>query len=196
MADELVQIQDNVREIQLCTLFDLRMSTNRLGPDAYDENDNPFELKTTTQNGVGTGRDVSFEMIQEWRQRYWVIAKGRNLKSGFDIDIIYFLDPQMMDGAFKKIEDHMSPDIQLRDKTISLIKKEMNTEETKRLHYLITRGSTLNNPKISWKYVQENGVIIKGNYAKELRRLVKQYPLIKRVRRGTLASYIQEKHET
>jgi hypothetical protein len=176
---EITPVQDSAREDQLASLFNLRKNPNRLGPDAFDEKDNPFELKTTTQNSVGTGRDVSIGMIQGWRQRYWIVAKGLNLKSGFEPEAIYFLDPQMMDKALAKIEEHIKPDIHLGDKALPHLEGKLNTHEIDRLRYLINRGSTLNNPKIPWHYVEENGVQISKDHAKQLRKLVEQHPLKK-----------------
>lgn len=176
---ETVPVQDSVREDQLASLFNLRKNPNRLGPDAFDEKGNPFELKTTTQNSVGTGRDVSIEMIQQWRQRYWIVAKGLNLKSGFEPEAIYFLDPQMIDRALAKIEEHIKPDIQLGDKALPHLDGKVSTREIERLRYLISRGSTLNNPKIPWHYVAENGILISKDHASELRKLVETHPLKK-----------------
>lgn len=175
--EELVPIQDSVRENQLISLFKLRPNPNRLGPDAYDENEHPFELKTTTQSGVGTARDVSIDMITEWRRRYWIIAKGINLKSGFKIENIYFLSPSMMDGILTQIENKIKPDITLRDKLSSLLEGECSSQEIERFRYLMSRGATLNNPKIPWHYVEKNGIEIAEDHHKELRKLVKKYPL-------------------
>jgi hypothetical protein len=180
--DEEVEVQDSVRENQLIQMFKLKKAKGRLGADAFDEYQNPFELKTATIKSVGTGRDVSFEMIANWKKRYWIIAKGINLKSGFVIEKIYFLSPSMMEGALKKIEDHMTPDLQLKDKVIGILKKQIpvqfSTDEIERINYLMFRGSTLNNPKIPWHYIESHGILIKKDYPKTLKALVKKYPLV------------------
>lgn len=150
---------------------------NRLGPDATDNFGNPFELKTTTQNSVGTARDVSIEMIAEWKRRYWIIAKGVNLRTGFRIDSIYFLDPTMMNRILTSIEEKIRPDIQLRDKLTPFIHGKCSDEEIERFRYLMSRGATLNNPKIPWSYIVENGIEITNNYPAVLRRLVQQNPI-------------------
>src|SRR2546427_9421042 len=104
-VEEEVQVQDSAREDQLSRLLRLRRMPGRHGHDAEDEFGNRYELKSTTRGGVGTGRDVSQEMIDGWRKRYWICAKGRNLRSGFQINELYFLSPAMMEGWFQQMEE-------------------------------------------------------------------------------------------
>lgn len=65
--EKIVPIQDQAREKQIIALFELMANPKRLGPDAYDENGNPYELKSTTVGSVGTGRDVNPEMIRHYK---------------------------------------------------------------------------------------------------------------------------------
>ncbi|KAF5044154.1 Restriction endonuclease PvuII [anaerobic digester metagenome] len=180
--DEILEIQDNARETLLTTLFHLRRSESRLGADAFDELGNPFELKTTTVSGVGTGRDVSFEMIAQWRKRYWIIGKGQNYRSGFHFEKIFFLSPAMIDGALRRIEDRMRPDIELKNKVLLKIQEcaphQFSREELEKIDYLMARGSTLNNPKIPLTYVEQNGVLIECDHPRRLRELIKKHPLV------------------
>jgi len=175
--EEKLPIQNQAREQQIALMFGLELSLRRLGPDAQDENGNPYELKSTTKGGIGTGRDVSIQMLQEWRRRYWVVGKGVNLVSGFRFDEIYFLSPEMVKGRLNEIEEKIRPDLELCDEVVERLQDHFSDEQLERVSYLMSRGATLNNPKISWKYIQQNGVKIEGNYANRLRELVKQHPL-------------------
>jgi len=176
--EEQVQVQDRTREEMIISLFALEAIESRLGHDALDEHENPFELKSSTKRSCSTGRDVSFEMIQKWRECYWLIARGRNLASGFQVDDIYFFHPSMLEGWFQKIENKLSPDVRLREKVIEILKGKLSQDELERLHYLISRGLTLNNPHIGGPYIEKNGQKIDLNRPKEhLRELIEKYPL-------------------
>jgi hypothetical protein len=175
--EEEVPIQNQVRELQLAALFGLIPTRRRLGVDAHDEHGNEYELKSTTKGGVGTGRDVSIAMLEAWQRRYWIVGKGKNLRSGFVFDELYFLAPAMICDRLTEIADKIKPDLELRDLVVPLLKGRLTETQLERLHYLISRGATLNNPKISWKYIQTKGIKIEGNPRERLRRLIRQYPL-------------------
>ena len=177
--DVLVEVQDNIREMQLRTLFNLRSGgTSRIGHDARDNFDNPFELKTTTKNSVTTARDVGPHTLEKWRGRYWICAKGRNMPAGFVIEEIYFLSPSMMKEWIDSIEARFKPDLELLESVLDILRQsEFETSKEERLEYLVKRGITLNNPKISWHYVKSNGIQITANHARRLRHLVRQNPL-------------------
>jgi hypothetical protein len=153
------------------------LNPERRGSDAHDNAGNAYELKSTTVGSVGTARDVSLEMLRDWRARYWIVAKGENLENGFRIDEIYFLSPKMMEERFTEIERKIRPDLELRDKVVDLLRDPLDSKALGRVTYLMTRGASLNNPKISWGYIQNHGVKIEGNYVERLRELVQQYPL-------------------
>ena len=172
-----VPVQDQAREQLIIKLFGLSPNPERLGPDAFDNDNNPYELKSTTMSGIGTGRDVSLSMLNNWRKRYWLVAKGENLEDGFHPDEIYFLSPNMIEGRLKEIEEKIRPDLELRDTVLDLLNEDLSQNELDQVDYLMSRGATLNNPKISWLYIQENGVQIQGDYIKTLRELVTKYPL-------------------
>lgn len=172
-----VQVQNRAREIQLANLFGLTLNPDRLGPDAYDNAGNAYELKSTTTEYVGTGRDVSVEMLRDWRARYWIVAKGENLETGFRIDEIYFLSPEMMRERLAKIERRIRPDLELRDKVVELLHDHLDEPSLDRVRRLMTRGATLNNPQIPWSYIQKHGVKIEGNHVERLRELVQQHPV-------------------
>ncbi len=150
----------------------------RMGVDALDELGHGFELKSATKSGVTTGRDVGMHTLRRYRTRYWIICKGVNRRSGFEIDECYFLSPEMMEEWISTIERRLEPDLVLLQRVLSLMEQSNFAEEDiNRLDYLVKRGSTLNNPKIQWHYVQSHGMKIEGNPKEALKRLVSQHPL-------------------
>ena len=178
LDDEEVQVQDSAREDQLARLLGLRRMPGRHGHDAEDKTGNRYELKTTTKGGVGTGRDVSQQMIDEWRKRYWICAKGRNLRRGFQIDELFFLSPAMMEEWFQQMEDKFVADRDLRDKVLSATSGAITAVEEQRVRYLLDRGMTYNNPHISWNYVRTHGLSLDPRTGQDqLRAMVERYPL-------------------
>ncbi len=176
--EKTVPIQDQARESQVITLFGLTPNPDRLGPDAFDEMGNPYELKSTTVSGVGTGRDVSLKMIKRWLTRYWLISRGKNFKSGFQIEQVYFLHPDDIAGRLLEIGAQIAPDLKLRNTVLEKLKDEISKEALGRVKYLMSRGATLNNPKISWKYIVTNGTLIDQDHQRRLKKLVKARPII------------------
>jgi HEPN domain-containing protein len=172
-----VKVQNQERELLLAERFGLTPNPERQGADAHDNAGNAYELKSATVGSVGTARDVSLEMLRDWRARYWIVAKGENLDTGFHTDEIYFLSPQMMEEQLTKIEQKIRPDLELRDKVVDLLRDYLDSKDLGHVTYLMTRGASLNNPKIPWGYIQKHGVKIEGNYVERLRELVRQYPL-------------------
>ncbi|MGC9781720.1 MAG: hypothetical protein HZR80_20940 [Candidatus Heimdallarchaeota archaeon] len=189
---EIAEVQDKARENRLVTLFNLKQLKGRLGYDAKDEFDNPYELKTTTKSGVSTARDVQFEMIEKWRNCYWIIAKGVNLRSGYRFDEIYFCHPMILEEWFLKIVNRLRIDVDLREKVLYILRNcddesvKFNPKEIEKVNYLISRGLTLNNPKIPLWLVKKGVKIDKNAAANQLRALIKKYPLTKSVKQRSL----------
>jgi len=177
--DQEVEVQDNKREDQIIRLFGLIKLGGRAGVDAKDEFGHLFEIKSTTKPSVGTGRDVSVEMLNNWRKQFWIIAKGKNYASGFRPEQIYFLSPTMMEAELKRIEDMISPSLELKDKVIRVlthqVPRQFTDEELGKISYLMARGSTKNNPHISWPYIVEHGILIENDHAVTLKRLMLEY---------------------
>ena len=77
MADkEKETVQDQDRESKMIDILGLIGTEQRMGHDAEDKAGNRYELKSTTKDKFGTGRDVSVEMIKKWRELYWIFATG------------------------------------------------------------------------------------------------------------------------
>lgn len=156
-----------------------KSDSGRSGPDAVDTAGNEFELKSATKQGVTTARDVGLHTFDKWRRRYWVVAKGKNRHSGFDIEDIYFLAPSHLEDWMQDLERKIQSDHDLLERVIGLLStRQLGEEDVKRLRYLVRRGATRNNPKIPWHYILSHGVRIErgGDPAAQLKALVEQFP--------------------
>ena len=124
---------------------------------------NIFELKSSTKSSFGTGRDVSIEMMDRWRQRRWIFANGTNYSDGFRIESTYYCSPAMMKGCFDIMSAKFEPDITLRESVLRHIRKILSATQIDMLAYLISRGMTYNNPHIGMKCIKEHGIEIDLN---------------------------------
>lgn len=156
----MVQIQDDVREDMMRKMFGLlESSEGRIGADAVDASGRRFELKSGTKRSVTTARDVGLHTLEKWRGKHWLVGFGA-IKSGqFEFEEVYYLSPNDMEGFCQKISSKISPDLAIWDKAKAYLSScDMNAQEIDRLEYLVNRGYTLNNPKIPYKYILDNGV--------------------------------------
>jgi hypothetical protein len=143
-------VQDDARERQIANYLGLCRTSGRAGPDAHDECGNPFELKSATKTGVTTARDVGPHTITEWRQKYWIVATGVNLESGFRCNAIYVAHPDDLEPRFRKIEQRLQGDWAHCESVLKVARDAHVSEESiKKVEYICSRGITLNNPKIS-----------------------------------------------
>lgn len=174
-----VVVQDNSREILLREMFGLvSPDDNREGIDAVDIMGNPFELKSTTKKSVSTARDVGQRHILKWRRKYWICAKGVNLKRGFRIDETYLLHPSQLNAWFSKLER----DIDADEKFIEYLSTKLEStgivyDDLERFRKIARRGITRNDPNISWNYIQQNGDLVVGCPKTFLMNWVKTHPL-------------------
>lgn len=175
-----VPVQDNQREKDVIELFGLLPGKGRIGVDAWDEFGNPYELKTTSKGGVSTARDLGPRHIDKWSERYWIISRGRNLKSGFQHERIFFLAPVHMTGWYEKLMTGFRADMSLSARIIEAAGSAISTDERMRAERLLYDGMLLNDPNIPWGYVEANGIEIVTNHAETLRELVKQFPILSR----------------
>jgi hypothetical protein len=176
-----VDVQDNKREQALAEILGLQTTGKRSGFDAYDEVGNPFELKTTSMNDVGTGRDIGRSFIDKLRREYFVAAKS-SLEPGEwkPSEIIVCHPSDLEEWIEAKLGSRLSADESLMSKVIEKVSKAFKKEEIERIEYLIKRGMTYNNPKISWDYLIKNGTKLSlTNTAQELKKFVNSRPLPK-----------------
>lgn len=176
-----VDVQDNKREQALAEILGLQTTGKRSGYDAYDEFGNPYELKTTSKNDVGTGRDIGRSFIEKLRSEYFVAAKSSLEPGEWKPSEIIVCHPDDLEGWIEaKLRSRLSADESLMSRVIEKISKVFKKEEIERIEYLITRGMTYNNPKISWDYLIKNGTQLGlTNAAQELKKFVNSRPLPK-----------------
>lgn len=150
-----VQVQDSVGEEALRRLLKLegpppddRMSSW----DGRDEHGNTYQLKTTTTGQVTTARDVGLHTIAIWRTELWIVAMGVRSENDFTPIDMRFLRPAWLQSRFVELEAKVRRDLELKKLVVdNLTPGALSDEQMKRLVYLLDRGSTLNNPKLSWK---------------------------------------------
>lgn len=173
------RVQDDLREQQLAAELRLERSPSRIGWDARDEDDNRFELKTTTKSGVGTSRDVGLAFLQRLRTNYVIIAKGENTQYGFNVEEMWFMPPGSLAEWTAPREAKQRRDLAIGEAAIGALRATggASEEDIARLAYLVSRGTTLNNPHIGMRYVREHGIRLEAPTALHLRDLVRRYPL-------------------
>src|SRR5579859_442345 len=117
--DKSVPVQDAAREELMRNLFGLMPSgEGRSGADAIDEQGHPFELKSTTKDSVSTARDVGAHTLAKWRTRYWICAKGKNPRTGFALDEVYFLHPSFLKEWLTPMQKRFDSDLSLLDRVL------------------------------------------------------------------------------
>lgn len=162
----------------LARMLELRHSTRRTGPDAWDQDGNEYELKTTTQKSVGTGRDIGRDFLDRLRARYMVAAKGQQTDYGFSFEDVYVLHPDDLEGWIGEIESRIVEDEVHVNRALQAYRATGASDaEVERVEYLCQRGMTYNNPKISWAYIEEHGTRLGQNPALDLRELVQERPI-------------------
>lgn len=180
-VEELAEVQDAAREQQMRRRFGLRRSgEGRGGTDAVDDAGNAFELKSGTTNQITTGRDLGPHTLERYRTRYWLICKGINKPTGFEMQECLFATPTMMEWWISRISEKLAPDVSLLQKVLDIVRAAgMPANLIKRAEYLLRRGMTLNNPKINFNRAKAHGkpIDMSRDLPSQLRELVKTYPL-------------------
>ena len=180
-------IQDDVREVSQAKIFNLKLTqgrSNRYMPDAsltIGPRSLDIELKTcnvsTGKNQISTARGVNLSKINEWRKVHlWIFSKHEN---NILINDHYVLTSLQMEAFFKKCEEKLGAGSKklagLNDwKKASVILKEngLDSETLNKLEYAFShKGVALNDPKISWSYVEQNGTRISS--PSDLRKIAK-----------------------
>jgi len=169
-------IQDNSREDYLVKLFGLEGNSSRIGWDARDQFGNEYEIKTTTKGTVSTARDLGYSHLDKWSKRFWIVARGSGTADGFQYDKIYLLNPDQMNSWIQTIRSRLDNDMKIVNKTYELVDVFFEDDgDKKKAKKILEDGIKLNDPGISWKYIESNGTIISSDYAGELQKLVAQY---------------------
>jgi hypothetical protein len=166
--------QDRDREDVLRNLFDLQQANqNRIGPDAIDEAGHYYELKSTTRDRVSTARDVGAEHLKKWRKLNWIVGRGQYVGKKFTFEKTYVLTPIQMEPWFSLIEAKVTQDDDLFSRALNVLETSGFTPiECDRIRRAFRRGVLLNDPKITWGYIQAHGTEIRDNHPKTLRALL------------------------
>jgi hypothetical protein len=154
-------------------MFELQQANhNRTGPDAVDENGRFYELKSTTRDRVSSARDVGMDHLTKWRQLNWIFGRGNYKGRTFDFEQIYLLTPAQMEPWFCVMEAKITRDDALFKQVLIVLERTgFCAAERERVQLAFRRGVLLNDPTISWGYIQTHGVQIEGDCAKQLRKL-------------------------
>lgn len=156
-----VEVQDNSRETALAVFMGLSTTGKRNGFDALDMAGNFYELKTTSVGDVGTGRDVGRTFVQKLRSAYFIAAKTKVGTATWEPEEIIFCHPNdLEEWIVEKLESRISSDEKLRDAVLKAVKRVFKSIDLERIRYLMDRGMTYNNPKISWAYLESHGTKI------------------------------------
>ena len=168
-------IQDDTRERMLKKMFGLKDSNEgRIGADAIDDLGNRFELKSGTGKSVTTTRDVGLHTLQKWLGKHWLVGFGEIKLDNFEFIEIYYLSPNDMKGFCEKIFNKINPDLIIFEEAKKILKKNNFTfDKIERLEYLVKRGYTLNNPKIPYKYIKDNGIFLNEWSEESLKNAIK-----------------------
>ena len=153
----------------------------RAGADAFDENGNPYELKSATKSGITTGRDIGIHTIAVYRKEYWVIAEGTNYQTAsglkkFEIRSLYIAHPNDLESWFDKIESRIKEDLEICQTV--LVAAQASGVDARKIEFCrgkLTRGVTLNNPKIPMQLVRENATSLDPNNPQVASEQVRQF---------------------
>jgi hypothetical protein len=180
--------QDDARENKQIKKFDLiakKGRSNKYEPDAILSIDNvefEVELKTSdiVKKQVSTARGVTINKINSWRNvPIWIFSQYEKPNNLTNEDYILFAD--QMEEFYKKLEAKIyngSKKLiglnEWQEARKLLVQGKINKGLLKKLdHAMNHKGAALNDPKITWKYVVENGFKIES--ASDLRSIVKKY---------------------
>jgi len=193
MADEETRqkatVQDDVREAQIASHCGLQRTEKRFGPDAFDDEQNPFELKSATKSGVTTGRDIGIHSIEAYRKVYWVIAEGANYRTSsgaksFEINSLYIAHPEDLERWFSKIESRIRDELEKCERVLSAAEAGgVDAETIQFCRDKLARGVTINNPKIPMHLIRQNATQLDSQdpqtAQRQLREFVQRRPLRK-----------------
>lgn len=180
-------VQDDSRESLIAAHCRLTRNVKARGnthlPDAFDLALHPYELKSATTNMVTTARDVGLHTLQDWKQRYWIIAFGDNLAEGFRIKELFVAHPSDLHSFFDKLEERLSKKAELCNEVLH--RAEIGGASAEALELakaIMERGMTENNPHISRRTIIENATVVNATdsdkAAAAILRFVTMHPLL------------------
>ncbi len=186
--------QDDAREIQIINLCSLIKSDVRDGIDAFDESGNLFEIKSTTKKSksISTARDVHLHTVERWRKQHWIMAWGSKTEKGMDIKELYVAHPDDLEPFFQKVESKIRKKYEVAAKFIMANTSEPEEDRVEALK-VVKRGSSLNDPTISWKLIRERCTPLDASNPTEASRAVRHFISAKPVKsKSTFADKVNE----
>jgi hypothetical protein len=153
-----MKIQDDAREKHIIQLFNLKppsFGKKRESHDAEDEFGNLYEIKTgSTDNYFSTARDVSYDHLKKWRERIWIFIFIDIYADRWNMKDIYICKPETLEPFFKKQQDKLD----MKNNILSKLNYgSLDEEERKVVEDVFKRGVTLNDPRISRKFLDSTG---------------------------------------
>lgn len=163
--------QDDTREnmqIKLFNLDALSGRSNKYIPDATLEVKNKIhkiELKTCDVNRkqVSTARNVTLNKIEEWKKVLWIFSSYKKNEAGPILVEHYLGNSKMLNEWFEKQAEKIKngtktyAGLDLWTKASSILEEHFDNSELEKLNNSYYRkGSGLNDPKISWSYIENN----------------------------------------
>jgi len=121
----MVEIQDNKRERQLISLFELIKDTGRTGVDAklkIKKQIVGFELKSTTVGKVSTASSLTLNVIKRYRTLHWLIGIY-NKKA--ELKCCYYGTPDNMKNWLDFWENDIKRGLKISNMLVDRIDKEM-----------------------------------------------------------------------
>jgi len=181
--------QDDEREnmqVELFNLTPLQGRSNKYIPDAILEDGEEeyfIEFKTSEEKRrqVSTARNVTLDKIDEWEKVWWVFSLYRKDDKGKCSLIEHYLgDKDTLREWFnqqrRKINEGTKTygGLESWQKAYNILSEHMDDTQLNKLdHTFRKRGMGLNDPKISWSYIERNCIRLDdGDLASDLRRLV------------------------
>mgnify|MGYP003151230909 CR=1 FL=1 len=183
--------QDDTREREQIKLFNLKGlqgRSNKYIPDATIEvldAEHFFELKTSDieRKEVSTARNITLPKLELYKKVWWIFTQYQKTNSGFEFTGEHYV---AYGEDLKEWLEKQAHKIKWGTKTYGglenwnecrKILEENNLYDIKELNRLDNsfhkKGCGLNDPKISWKFVQQVGIKIDSNRpAQHLREIV------------------------
>ena len=174
-------VQDDIREAQIALHCGLQRTEKRLGPDAFDDKQNPFELKSATKSGVTTGRDIGIRSIEAYRKVYWVIAEGANYRTNsgsksFEINSLYVAHPEDLEPWFAKIESRIKDELEKCERVLAAAEASgVDAEIIQFCRDKFARGVTINNPKIPMHLIRQNATQLDPKDSQKAQRQLREF---------------------
>jgi hypothetical protein len=167
----------------------LIVSQDRLGHDAHHPSvENALiELKLIHhgKKNVGTKTHVNLQVLDSMSSLYWIVCEEKP-KTGFmpEINRLWIAHPSALDSTFniwrKKLEEREK----LRDKIMSVVKKDKTFKltELELSDYLLKHGLLMDNPSIPLSCFTRNGKELDVNdrdkASKQVVSFIETYPIV------------------